>query len=89
MPSPIDPASSLHSLYMSGQPMGVECRQCGRRSTVFTKDKVEGFRGSMRLIETLRLKCSSCGSRDWQGWKFLSDAETEEWRERPLGGPSF
>jgi hypothetical protein len=32
------------------------------------------LKGDMRSIGTLRLKCSSCGSPEWQAWRLISDS---------------
>ena len=74
MPVPIDHGHTLHSLYMRGQPLGIECRSCGRRATLFDGE-VEAFKGNMRELRSFKLMCQTCGSREWSGWLFGDAAD--------------
>jgi DNA-directed RNA polymerase subunit RPC12/RpoP len=79
MPVSIDSTSgrayNLHSVYMHGQPLGVECKGCGHRALAFA-DKVDQLKGDMTELRTLRFVCQACGSRDWRGWLFIDAGET-------------
>lgn len=97
MPIPLATAGrtpNLHTLYMHGQPLGVECQSCGHRALAFA-DKLDQCKGDMTELRPLRFKCQSCGSRDWRGWLFTRTADTEAWLEglvvSPVDGgrPSF
>lgn len=89
MPTPIDRAGrtpNLHTVYMHGQPLGVECRSCGHRALAFA-DKIDECRADMTELRDLRFKCSACGSRDWRGWLFFKTAEAEAWLEGLVVSP--
>jgi hypothetical protein len=88
MPTPVTTSNNLHTVAMYGQPLGVECRGCGRRALAFA-GKVDALRGSMRELRTLRFVCSSCRSRDWQGWLLLDDADRVRFLGHLPPGPSF
>lgn len=70
MPTPMKSSHNLHSVWGSGQPLGVGCKGCGRRALAFA-DRIDDFRGNMRELRTLRFKCSACGSVHWDGWLFV------------------
>jgi len=88
LPAPIDHGHSLHSLYMRGQPLGVECRACAHRALVFA-GRVEGFKGDMTLLQDLRLLCSSCGARHWTGWLLSDDGDREAFIGAGRSRPTF
>ncbi|HZQ01373.1 MAG TPA: hypothetical protein VFB13_17645 [Reyranella sp.] len=77
-----------HSLYMYGQPLGVECAGCGRRALLYG-NRLHCFKGDMTLWTRRRFKCSSCGGHDVVLWYFLNRDEADWFAERPLGGPTF
>ena len=54
---------NLHSVFMSGQPLGVECA-CGRRQLLSHK-QLGGCDGNMKELRRLKeqLKCLGCGQR--------------------------
>ena len=54
---------NLHSVYMSSQPLGVEC-VCGRR-LLLSHEQLGGCQGNMKELRRLQqqLKCLSCGAR--------------------------
>jgi hypothetical protein len=95
MPTLVGPTKNLHTVYMYGQPLGVECRGCGHRALAFA-DKVDELKGNMRELHRLRFRCSACGSRAWKGWLFGDAEETAAWLEGRLvvsptdgGRPTF
>ena len=95
MPTLVTGVQNLHTLYMHGQPLGVECTACGHRAIAY-EGKAEDLKGNMRELRRHKFVCSKCGSRAWRGWLFFSDEETKEWREGRLtvspadgGRPSF
>lgn len=94
MPTPLKPTYNLHTLYMYRHGLGVECSSCRRRAVALA-DKVDDFKGDMRELRDLRFKCTACGSHDWTGCLFVTDAEQEAWLEglvvSPMDGgrPSF
>jgi hypothetical protein len=61
MPTPMKSSNNLHSVYVYGQPLGVECKGCGHRALTLT-DGIDDFRGNMRELRALRFTCSSCGA---------------------------
>jgi len=68
---------NLHSLYMGGMyPLGVECRECGRKAQV-PADRFGGCKGDMTELRSLRLVRQSCGSREPATKVFLSAGEAE------------
>ena len=86
MPTPVESSNNLHTVYMYGQPLGVECNGCGRRALAFA-DRVNGFKGNMRELRTLRFLCSKCGSREWAGWLFVNAMERDAWLEGLVVSP--
>ena len=54
---------NLHSVYMSSQPLSVEC-QCGRRQ-LLSHEQLGGCQGNMMELRHLKekLKCRACGKR--------------------------
>jgi hypothetical protein len=92
-PLAIDHGHNFHSIYMSGHPLGVECRGCGRRALAF-RDKTEedphkSGRADMTLLRTLKFVCSACGSREWAGWLFVKREEADAFVGATVGGPAF
>jgi hypothetical protein len=78
---------NLHSLYMGGMyPLGVECRECGRRALV-PADRFGGCKGDMTELRKLRLVCQSCGSREHDTKVFLRAGDAEAWLERLIVSP--
>lgn len=88
MPTPITGRSTLHSLWSYGQPLGVQCKDCGHCALAF-KGQIDDLKGDMREIARLKLVCRKCGSRNWSGWLLLNDAEAESFTEKPERGPTF
>jgi hypothetical protein len=79
MPTPVDHGHTKHTLYMRDSPLGVECTRCRRRALAFA-GAFGAFKGDMTMLKSLRLRCSECGSRTWEGWVFHSAEEAELWR---------
>ena len=53
MPTPITGRSTLHSLWSYGQPLGVQCKDCGRCALAF-KGQVDDLKGvKMRSLDKL------------------------------------
>lgn len=71
-----------HSIYMHSMPLGVTCT-CGRRAAL-PQHKLGSLQGNMDSIHTLKLRCSSCGSRDWIATLFITMAEVEEFLGRAM-----
>ena len=88
MPAPIKPTSNLHTVFVYGQPLGVECRGCGHRGLAF-EDRVEDLRGNMRELRRLGFVCQACGGRDWTGWLLFDDADRQAFIGAGGGRPSF
>ncbi|MBN9089155.1 MAG: hypothetical protein J0J01_19795 [Reyranella sp.] len=80
-------SNNLHAIYVYGQPLGVECKGCGRRALDFADRDLDGFRADMRELRTLRFVCSKCGSREWAGWLFINATERDAWIEGLIVSP--
>ena len=81
---------NLHSVYMSGQPLGVEC-QCGRRQ-LLSHAQLGGCDGNMTELRMLqpRLKCLACGGRPKELRIFNSEGEARPFElEADRPGPRF
>jgi hypothetical protein len=87
MPTPLKSSYNLHTVYIYSQPLGVECSSCGRRGLAFANRDLNGFKGDMRELRTLRFKCSACGSGDWRGWLFVDATERDAWLEGLVVSP--
>jgi hypothetical protein len=90
---------NLHSLYNSGQPLCVLCLDCWHRSAV-PPEKVGASRGDMNEIRSLKLKCSKCGSKNFEAYvvhsaervaQFLEGLTLDNFRDRPKShvSPNF
>jgi hypothetical protein len=95
MPALVTGVNNLHTVYVHGQPLGVECTGCGHRALAY-EGEVEDLKGNMRELRRLGFVCSKCGSRAWRGWLFLNAEETAAFREGRLtvspmdgGRPTF
>jgi len=81
---------NLHSVYTSGQPLGVEC-VCGRRQ-LLSHAQLGGCRGDMTELRALqkRLKCRGCGERPKALRIFERADEARAWEmEQDQAGPRF
>ena len=76
---------NLRTLESSILPLGVECRQCQRRSLV-SFQILQRCGHSMTPLKRLPLVCR-CGSRDWQATIFRQGDNTAAWQGAP--GPHF
>jgi hypothetical protein len=56
-----DSGHNLRSVYMTGQPLGVECMQCQHRAAL-AHDKIGARAGNMKGVRELSFKCTACGS---------------------------
>lgn len=77
MPTEVTSRHNLHSLYMSGHPLGVMCRHCRHRTT-FSQDALGAHRGNMRELCTLRFVCKMCGSREIAVYLFNAQSEVDD-----------
>jgi hypothetical protein len=86
----VDRAANLHSVYMSGQPLGVES-VCGRR-TLFSHAQLGGCKGDMKELRRLKeqLKCLGCGKRPKELKTFMNEAAARAFElEQDQPGPRF
>lgn len=56
-------APNLHSVWSTGQPLGVRCRSCGHRAAL-QHGSIKAYAGNMKALSVLRLKCGKCASKD-------------------------
>ena len=56
-----DSRHNLHSVYVTLQPLGVECMQCQHRAAL-AHDKIGAYSGNMKELRQLSFKCTACGS---------------------------
>jgi hypothetical protein len=54
---------NLHSVWSTGQPLGVRCRSCGHRAAIQHKS-VKAYAGNMKALKDLRLVCGRCAGKD-------------------------
>jgi hypothetical protein len=86
----VDRAPNLHTVYMSGQSLGVEC-VCGRR-TLLSHAQLGGCKGDMKELRRLKeqLKCLGCGKRPKELKVFINEAEARAFElEQDQPGPRF
>lgn len=77
MPTPMKSSYNLHTIYMYGHALGVECKGCSHRALAFAGRDLDDFRANMRELRTLRFVCSKCNSREWVGWLFVNATERD------------
>jgi hypothetical protein len=53
-------ADNLHSVYMSGEMLGVHCIACEHRA-VLTDKELGNLRSNMKRLVDLKLRCARCG----------------------------
>jgi hypothetical protein len=83
-------ADNLHTVFMSGQPLGVEC-VCGRRQ-LLTHAQLGGCRGNMKELRQLKkqLKCRACGQRPKDLRTFYTAEQVQAFEmEHDRPGPRF
>lgn len=68
---------NLHSLTMSGFPLGARCRGCGRRNLIDPK-RLDAHDGNMKELRELRLVCSRCSSRDVETRLFWAQQQLDD-----------
>jgi hypothetical protein len=81
---------NLHSVFVSGQPLGVECVY-GRRM-LLSHVQLGGCDGNMKELRRLReqLKCLGCGKRPKELRVFLNEADARAFElEADRPGPRF
>jgi hypothetical protein len=86
----VDRAPNLHSVYMSGQPLGVEC-ECGRRA-LLSHAQLGGCKGDMKELRRLKeqLKCLGCGKRPKELKTFVNAEQARAFElEADRPGPRF
>jgi hypothetical protein len=71
-----DSRHNLRSVYMTSQPLGVECMQCQRRAAL-AHDKIDAHSGNMKEVRQLSFKCTTCGSVANTLYMFHSQGEVD------------
>ncbi len=83
-----DRVTNLHTVWMSGHPLGVEC-ECGRRA-LLSHDKIDAHSGNMKELRQLKFKCLACGSRKVTFRIFQTEAAAQAFEaEADRPGPRF
>jgi hypothetical protein len=75
----IDSTDNRHSAASYGHDIGIECSACGRRA-LLPFDRIAG-RGDMSRLIDLKLVCSECGSREWEGFLFAGPLQIDAFRD--------
>ena len=89
MPKSVDARDNGHTAKSYGNPLGIECEACKRRSLV-PLDRLGTLEGNMRPTRAWPFKCTACGSREVALWLFAKRAEADAWRTwRPPAGRHF
>jgi hypothetical protein len=90
MPVTLKGRENLHTVYCYGHPLGVVCRICDHRA-LLSVSRLGAYRGNMRAITDLRLKCTLCGSDRYTPVLFPNQAEVDAFLPKPVegSGPSF
>ena len=70
-------ADNLHIVWMSGELLGIRCKQCDHRA-VLDSTKLPGIhRSNMTLLRNLTLRCQSCGKGP-DHWSMVTPADHED-----------
>lgn len=90
MPVALKGRENLHTVYCYGYDMGVICRICDHRA-LLSIERLGAYRGNMRQVTELKLKCRQCGSDRYTPVIFADEAEVAGFLPEPVpgAGPSF
>ena len=90
MSVPLRGGENLHTVYCYGHDMGVICRICDHRA-LLSIERLGAYRGNMRQLVDLKLKCSQCGSDRYTPVLFATQEDVEAFLPKPVAsvGPSF
>lgn len=70
---------NLHTVWMSGELLGIVCKQCEHRA-VLGPDRLPAIhRANMTRLRDLKLKCASCGAsgKGADHWTMVMPADNE------------
>lgn len=65
--------ANMHSVRITGFPLCVRCRSCGRRRAL-SADAIGARDGDMTMVRDVRLVCGGCGTRDVERFRARSQA---------------
>ena len=90
MPVTLRGRENLHTVYCYGLDLGVICRICDHRA-LLSMERLGAYRGNMRQIVDLKLKCTQCGSDRYTPVIFAKQEEVDAFLPKPVAtvGPSF
>ena len=90
MPVALRGRENLHTVYCYGFDMGVICRVCDYRA-LLSIERLGAYRGNMRQVTDLKLKCTLCASDRYTPVIFANASEVDGFLPKPLpsAGPQF
>ena len=57
-------SADLHEVWASRRPLGIACNHCLHRGLV-EHDRIGAREGNLQCLDTLPLRCSKCGQRNY------------------------
>lgn len=74
---PVKPTDSLHTLYVNGGFLCIECKICEHRGSKHFDDSFT--KGRMEQLRSLKFGCSSCRSKDVELFLARDAVEATAW----------